>query len=165
MHFVQLVFIGSEHFGVRDYDPSLGRWLSKDPLRFSGSVGSFYAYASGDPVNHTDRSGRTDEEFDNFLQCVGSVLKCRLACSVPESEECWLCIAEAILDPENPCKKPFGWPDPPPPPPPCPPGQVPGGWGQPLCVPDPDEFPQDPCEPDPNCDPRTQSCMPAPAPF
>lgn len=47
---------GWVHFGVRDYDPETGRWLSKDPLGVLGSL-NLYAYAANSPVNLTDPTG------------------------------------------------------------------------------------------------------------
>jgi hypothetical protein len=44
-------------FGARDYDPSVGRWTTKDPIRFGGGM-NLYGYVLEDPVNHTDRKGR-----------------------------------------------------------------------------------------------------------
>jgi RHS repeat-associated protein len=48
---------GLVRFGARDYDPSIGRWLSKDPSLFSGGV-NLYVYSKNDPVNYRDASGR-----------------------------------------------------------------------------------------------------------
>ena len=31
------------HFGYREYDPAIGRWLSKDPLLFGGGDSNLYA--------------------------------------------------------------------------------------------------------------------------
>ena len=45
-------------FGARDYDPSVGRWVSKDPARFDGGQANLYVYAGNDPVNATDPSGQ-----------------------------------------------------------------------------------------------------------
>lgn len=44
-------------FGARDYDASIGRWVSKDPILFGGRQTNFYAYAGNDPVNFVDPSG------------------------------------------------------------------------------------------------------------
>ena len=44
------------HMGARDYDPAIGRWTSKDPIRFSGGM-NLYEYAGGDPVNYIDVDG------------------------------------------------------------------------------------------------------------
>ncbi len=48
---------GLVRFGARDYDPQIGRWVSKDPIRFSGGI-NLFTYADGDPVNWIDRTGR-----------------------------------------------------------------------------------------------------------
>jgi RHS repeat-associated protein len=44
------------HFGARDYDASVGRWISKDPSRFDGGT-NFYAYADNAPTNRIDPDG------------------------------------------------------------------------------------------------------------
>jgi len=44
---------------ARYYDSALGMFLSPDPIGPSGGLNS-YAYASGDPVNRSDRSGLKD---------------------------------------------------------------------------------------------------------
>jgi RHS repeat-associated protein len=43
-------------FGARDYDPTTGRWTSKDASRFGGGL-NFYAYAINDPINYIDVNG------------------------------------------------------------------------------------------------------------
>jgi RHS repeat-associated protein len=47
---------GLVRFGARDYDPSVGRWTNKDPIRFDGGL-NLYEYVSGDPVNGIDATG------------------------------------------------------------------------------------------------------------
>lgn len=44
-------------FGARDYDPYVGRWLSKDPIKFEGGLTTLYGYCRNDPVNITDSTG------------------------------------------------------------------------------------------------------------
>lgn len=48
---------GLVHFGARDYDPSLGRWISADPILFKGGTANLYLYVANDPANRTDPSG------------------------------------------------------------------------------------------------------------
>ena len=48
---------GLTHFGARDYDPALGRWVSKDPIGFAGGDADLFAYCGGDPVGMVDPSG------------------------------------------------------------------------------------------------------------
>ena len=45
-------------FGVRDYDAKVGRWTSKDPIRFEGGETSLYGYALNDPINLIDVNGQ-----------------------------------------------------------------------------------------------------------
>ena len=48
---------GLVRFGARDYDASVGRWTSKDPIFFAGDPINLYGYVSQDRVNDTDPSG------------------------------------------------------------------------------------------------------------
>lgn len=48
---------GLVRFGARDYDPRVGRWVSKDPIRFDATGTNLYAYALSDPVNVIDSNG------------------------------------------------------------------------------------------------------------
>jgi len=46
------------HYNVaRYYDPTLGRFLSLDPLFLESGSTNFYAYCNGDPINYIDPSG------------------------------------------------------------------------------------------------------------
>ncbi|MFZ5803651.1 MAG: RHS repeat domain-containing protein [Acidobacteriota bacterium] len=44
-------------FGARDYDPQVGRWMSKDPILFSGSGPNLLAYSFNDSINFLDSNG------------------------------------------------------------------------------------------------------------
>jgi RHS repeat-associated protein len=44
-------------FGARDYDSTTGRWMAKDPLRFTGGLANLYGYVGADPVNRLDPLG------------------------------------------------------------------------------------------------------------
>jgi len=39
------------------YDPTIGRWLSEDPIDFEGGDPDLYRYCGNDPANKTDPSG------------------------------------------------------------------------------------------------------------
>ncbi|HWR89526.1 MAG TPA: RHS repeat-associated core domain-containing protein, partial [Dissulfurispiraceae bacterium] len=61
---------GLTHFGARDYDAEVGRWISKDPLRLHGGSTNFYSYAENEPVNFRDNSGMgpaTTGEMEQLL--------------------------------------------------------------------------------------------------
>ena len=72
---------GLVRFGVRDYDPIIGRWTSKDPIRFDGKDGeNLYGYNLFDPVNRIDPNGKgycgpneipewEQRIPDNFIMC------------------------------------------------------------------------------------------------
>jgi RHS repeat-associated protein len=47
---------GLVRFGARDYDASVGRWSSKDPMLFYSGLNTF-AYVLNDPINFLDRKG------------------------------------------------------------------------------------------------------------
>jgi len=49
---------GLVRLGLRDFDPEVGRWTSKDPMRFGGGAANLYEYVGSDPVNHTDPTGQ-----------------------------------------------------------------------------------------------------------
>ncbi len=51
-------------FGARDYDPEVGRWTNRDPIRFDGGQGNLYVYVGDDPVNRTDPGGLDYTESD-----------------------------------------------------------------------------------------------------
>jgi RHS repeat-associated protein len=48
---------GLVRFGARDYDPSVGRWLMKDPVRWQGRQSNLFVYIGDNPVNGTDPRG------------------------------------------------------------------------------------------------------------
>jgi RHS repeat-associated protein len=45
-------------FGQRDYDAETGRWTSKDPLGITAGESARYSYATNDPINYVDATGR-----------------------------------------------------------------------------------------------------------
>lgn len=57
---------GLVRFGARDYDPRIGRWTSKDPIRWEGGQPNLYVYVGSDPGNRIDPFGLSSlsEFFD-----------------------------------------------------------------------------------------------------
>ena len=49
-------------FGARDYDPTIGRWTTKDPIGLAGGDTNLYAYVGGNPMSYVDPSGLLLEE-------------------------------------------------------------------------------------------------------
>ncbi|TIH08829.1 RHS repeat-associated core domain-containing protein, partial [Marinifilum sp. JC120] len=58
---------GLIHFGYREYDPVIGRFISPDPLGYDGGDVDVYGYCLDDPINFTDRDGlqSSSEESGN----------------------------------------------------------------------------------------------------
>jgi RHS repeat-associated protein len=87
-------------FGAREFNATLGRWVSKDPIRFEGRQANIYVYVRNDPVNKRDPSGlssgkecrticlniATDEDRDCPLMCAlttssfDTYTRCRDSC-------------------------------------------------------------------------------------
>lgn len=55
------VRVKSLHTRHRDLDPSIGRWLAKEPKRFTTGETNLYSYAFADPVNFADPDGLDPE--------------------------------------------------------------------------------------------------------
>jgi RHS repeat-associated protein len=63
---------GLYYMRARYYDPTLGRWVSEDPLGLGGG-GNLFGYAGGDPVNGRDPSGlAADDEGEPCTMPNGS---------------------------------------------------------------------------------------------
>lgn len=43
--------------GARDYDSTIGRWTTPDPIGFNGGDTNLYAYVGGNPMSYVDPSG------------------------------------------------------------------------------------------------------------
>lgn len=52
------------HFQHREYDASVGRWLTKDPIGFGGGDTNLYGYVLQDPINLIDPSGLSSLRFN-----------------------------------------------------------------------------------------------------
>jgi RHS repeat-associated protein len=56
-------------FGVRDYDPEVGRWTARDPILFEGTQSNLYAYVGNDPINAIDING------NNLLAVIWAIIE------------------------------------------------------------------------------------------
>ena len=61
--------------GARDYDPQIGRWLSRDPKRFDATGTNLYGYTLDDPLNHVDPLG---EDACSWILGIGCGVGCVL---------------------------------------------------------------------------------------
>ena len=55
---------GLIHAGYRDYNPSVGRWMTEDPIGLAGGE-NLYGYCGNDPVNAVDPLGLSPDCNDN----------------------------------------------------------------------------------------------------
>jgi len=65
---------GLTRFGARDYDPQIGRWTAKDPIRFEGGDANLYGYVINDPVNFVDQDGNARSKAEAILQALSFAL-------------------------------------------------------------------------------------------
>ncbi|MBE7486619.1 MAG: RHS domain-containing protein [Polyangiaceae bacterium] len=89
---------GLTRFGARDYDASVGRWASKDPITFRARSTNLYEYSFGDPVNWFDHTGlKPIPDKDCYEKCVADLWPELLKCIAnncgnvppgPEREKC-----------------------------------------------------------------------------
>ena len=67
---------GLVNFRMRWYDPTTGRWLSKDPIGLNGGL-NLYSFCGGNPLNDIDPYGLEKESqanpFGRGLQGLGTV--------------------------------------------------------------------------------------------
>jgi len=114
---------GLVRFGARDYDESVGRWTSKDPLGFNGGM-NLYGYALNDPVSAIDPDG-TDPGDVMTGGLLSAVLDCMTQC--PSLD--FACLASCVAADFGPA------------------GAAGGGGGGPNICPDPNPCPPCPTPP------------------
>jgi len=118
-------------FGKREYHSQLGRWTTKDPVRFRGGQVNIYAYVDNDPVNRVDPRG-TNKSGD-LIQCETAVVICSISCDTAENPisggACVACLIGAIFGTCGNANIPDDDYPPEPPDPPPPPGPPQGCEG------------------------------------
>jgi RHS repeat-associated protein len=62
---------GLYHFRHRDFSPTLGRWVSQDPIGFAGGDANLYRYVHNDPTNRTDPTGLADNSLYSLPSRLG----------------------------------------------------------------------------------------------
>jgi RHS repeat-associated protein len=128
---------GLVRFGARDYDPAVGRWTAKDPIRFAGQQANLFVYVANDPVNRGDPTGLVDDSV--IFACAaclavsipatvacqsaakgvpGGALACTVAMGIARAACSLVCkpIVDDLKKPDN-CSAPPPFTPPPPPPP------------------------------------------------
>lgn len=58
------------YYGFRYYNPSMGRWLNKDPIEEQGGL-HLYGFVGNDPVSRTDYLGLADLSMSLFFHWLG----------------------------------------------------------------------------------------------
>ncbi|MDX2166761.1 MAG: RHS repeat-associated core domain-containing protein [Deltaproteobacteria bacterium] len=53
-------------FGARDYQPTTGRWIQKDPIRFLSGETNLYAYVFGNPIERIDVTGLSSFDLNDL---------------------------------------------------------------------------------------------------
>jgi RHS repeat-associated protein len=81
---------GLVRFGARDYDPQVGRWVSKDPIRFDGGDTNIYIYSGNDPINRADAAGMDANQCGTTPQWN----PCDAYCNIQAQKEYDACKAE-----------------------------------------------------------------------
>jgi len=65
------------HFRNRDYSPTLGRWVTMDPIRHGGGDNNLYRLVGNHPTNSTDPSGKIEFKVDENAKTVTMVVDVR----------------------------------------------------------------------------------------
>ncbi len=80
---------GNYYYRARRYDPSVGRFLSEDPIRFAPFIagakgaGNFYSYVANSPLDYVDPSGL---QGTKIIDCAPN----NPACQSQQSKQSWL---------------------------------------------------------------------------
>jgi RHS repeat-associated protein len=90
------------YYRARYYDPTAGKFLSEDPIRFRGGGANFYGYAMQNPVLLIDPSGERYCKFDNCFKIFQKAIK-----NFSRKDFDAKANATPVLDPRSPALAPF----------------------------------------------------------
>lgn len=80
--------LGLSNYKARWYQPTLGRFLQNDPVRFDASDINLYRYCGNDPINHADPSGKIAIVDDAIILAgIGVVAGVTYVATSPEGRE------------------------------------------------------------------------------
>lgn len=94
--------------GARDYDPLVGRWTAKDPIKFDGQQANIYVYAANDPIGSVDPTGLAScEECEITAAAYLAACVATAACIPPPGDglALYYCIATYVALIEEKCNK------------------------------------------------------------
>ena len=70
------------------YDPTIGRWTTKDPIGFAGGDTNLYAYVGGNPMSYVDPSGLAPgDPFPNEIEAAGDAINYINPISIGQNRE------------------------------------------------------------------------------
>ncbi len=89
---------GLYYYRARYYDPSVGRFLSEDPVGLAGG-NNFYQYAGNRPTNFTDPSGQSaSQNSDSGLAMIAATMQ-RIRALLPLDPKCLCFLGSNKSDP------------------------------------------------------------------
>jgi RHS repeat-associated protein len=85
---------GLVYYGYRYYSPSMGRWISRDPIEEDGG-NNLYAFVGNNPINYFDTDGRKKVSITTLIDIIGNIL---LASQGKDLEEGQSKVAQEMKD-------------------------------------------------------------------
>jgi RHS repeat-associated protein len=87
---------GLTHLGAREYDPTIGRFLSVDPVIDHNDPQQLqgYSYANGDPVTMSDPDG----QLPSWMSKVGSAIKQKVDAHIESAKQAVSSVTQSVTD-------------------------------------------------------------------
>jgi RHS repeat-associated protein len=82
-------------FRMREYSPTLGRWMTNDPIEYRAGTANIYGFVLNDPLNLNDPSGldpnprNGSRSLDNILKAVGFTIEALSAKFAKDIGDVW----------------------------------------------------------------------------